>query len=64
MRNCDQAVTSMACVLNQPVDMRAVRERIAVQFAEMFGVKLVEMTREELEARLREVEKGTQTSAD
>jgi lipoate-protein ligase B len=48
----DKPVTCMARVLKQPVDMRAVRERVAARFAEVFTVELIEITREELEARL------------
>ncbi len=48
----DKAVTSMARVLNQPMDMRAVCARVAARFAEVFGAEMAEMTREELEARL------------
>lgn len=45
-------VTSMARVLPRALDARAVRERVAARFAEVFGARLREMTREELEARL------------
>ncbi len=48
----DKAVTSMARVLKHPIEMRAVRERVAARFAEVFEVELVEMAREEVEARL------------
>ena len=48
----DKAVTSMARVLNRPIDPRAVRERVAAQFGEVFGAEPVEMPREEFEARL------------
>ncbi|MBI3913223.1 MAG: lipoyl(octanoyl) transferase LipB [Chloroflexi bacterium] len=48
----DKAVTSMAWVLKHPVEMRAVRERVAARFAEVFDVELVEVTREEVEARM------------
>ncbi len=49
----DKAVTSMTRVLNQPIDMHAVRERVATQFAEVFGAEVVEVTREELETQLK-----------
>ena len=45
----DKAVTSIARVLNQPIELRAVRERVAARFAEVFGVELIEVTREGLE---------------
>ncbi|MEW5719967.1 MAG: lipoyl(octanoyl) transferase, partial [Chloroflexota bacterium] len=48
----DKAVTSIARVLNQPIEMRAARERVAARFAEVFDVELREVTREELEKRL------------
>ena len=48
----DKAVTSMARVLNRQVDPGAVRERVAARFAEVFGAELVELPREEFEARL------------
>lgn len=48
----DKAVTSMARVLNRPIEMRAVRERVAARFAEVFGVELEEISREEVEARV------------
>ena len=48
----DKSVTSVARVLKQPVDMCAVRERVAARFAEVFAVELIEITREELEAHL------------
>ena len=49
----DKAVTSMARMLNRPVDSRAVRERVAARFGEVFGAELVEIPREEFDARLR-----------
>ncbi len=49
----DKAVTSMARVLNHPVDPRAVRERVAARFGEVFGAEMVAMPREEFEARLK-----------
>jgi lipoate-protein ligase B len=48
----DKGVTSMARVLQQPVEMRAVRERVAAQFAHVFGVELIEVSPSELESRL------------
>jgi lipoyl(octanoyl) transferase len=51
----DKAVTSMARFLNQPVDMRAVRERVAFRFGQVFGAEMIEITHTELEARLSEV---------
>ncbi len=48
----DKAVTSMARVLNHPVDPRAVRERVAARFGEVFGAEMIEVPREEFEARL------------
>ncbi|HEX7592881.1 MAG TPA: lipoyl(octanoyl) transferase LipB, partial [Anaerolineae bacterium] len=48
----DKAVTSMARVLNRPVDPRAVRERVAARFGEVFGAEMVEVPRDEFEARL------------
>lgn len=50
----DKAVTSMARMLapRESVEMRAVHERIAARFAEVFDVEMVEVTRGELEERL------------
>lgn len=48
----DKAVTCMTRVLNQPIEMRAVRERVAARFAEVFNVELIEVTRTELENEL------------
>jgi len=48
----DKSVTSIARVLNKPIEMRAARERVAARFAEVFGVELIEMTRAELEQKL------------
>ncbi len=48
----DKAVTSMARVLGLPVEMRAVRERVAARFAEVFEVEWVEISPEELGERL------------
>ncbi len=58
----DKAVTSMAHVLHRQIDMRAVRERVAARFAEVFGAELVEISREELRARLNEIEPSTVTA--
>ncbi len=52
----DKAVTSMARLLKQPMNMRAVRDRVAVRFAEVFGAELTRLTPAELETRLRETE--------
>jgi lipoate-protein ligase B len=52
----DKAVTSMARVLNQPIEMRAVRERVAARFAEAFGVELGELAPNEFQERLRQAE--------
>jgi lipoyl(octanoyl) transferase len=59
----DKAVTSMARVLDRTVGMRDVREHVAAQFAEVFGTELVEISREEFEARLREVELSPTTAS-
>lgn len=48
----DKAVTSMARVLNRAVDPREVRERVAARFGEVFEAEMVEMPREEFEARM------------
>ena len=48
----DKQVTSMTRLLNRPLDMREVRERVAARFAEVFGAELVEVTKEELEERV------------
>jgi lipoate-protein ligase B len=48
----DKAVTSMARILSESVEMRAVCERVAARFAEVFDVEMIEMTREEFEERL------------
>jgi lipoate-protein ligase B len=48
----DKAVTSMTRVLNAPIEMRAVRERVAARFAEVFGVQLSEISPAELEKAL------------
>ena len=51
----DKAVTSMARVLKQPVDMRAVRQCVAARFGEVFGAELVEVPSEEFQARLEKI---------
>ncbi len=48
----DKAVTSMARVLQHPVDMRAVRESVAAHFASVFDAELIELPPDELMARL------------
>jgi lipoate-protein ligase B len=48
----DKAVISMARALNHPVDPHAVRARVAARFGEVFGADLVEIPREEFDARL------------
>lgn len=53
----DKAVTSMARILKQPVEMLAVRERVAAHFAQVFGVELADISREKLEERLAEIER-------
>lgn len=50
----DKAVTSMVKVLQKPIEMGAVRQRVAAHFASAFGIDLRETTREELEERLAE----------
>ncbi len=52
----DKAVTSMARVLKKPMDMRAVRDRVAARFSEVFNAELTRLAPAELEKRLREVE--------
>ncbi|MBI3536993.1 MAG: lipoyl(octanoyl) transferase LipB [Chloroflexi bacterium] len=52
----DKAVTSMARVLNRAIDMRDVRARVAARFADVFDVELKEITRAELEDRLKELQ--------
>jgi len=54
----DKAVTSMARVLNQSMDLRAVRERVAARFGEVFGAEMIEVPREEFESRLNEIAPG------
>ncbi|MFQ6058441.1 MAG: lipoyl(octanoyl) transferase LipB [Anaerolineae bacterium] len=44
----DKAVTSMRRVLGQPVDLSAVRRRLAQRFGEVFGVTLEEVTLKDL----------------
>jgi len=48
----DRAVTSMARLLNRPVDPRAVRERVAARFGEVFGAEMLPVPHEEFQARL------------
>jgi len=48
----DKAVTSMARVLNRPIDMQAVRQCVAEKFGEVFGAEIVEISSEEFHARL------------
>ncbi len=52
----DKAVTSMARLLQRPIDVREVRRSVAARFAEVFDVDLVDISPEELEARLAAVE--------
>ena len=51
----DNTVTSMTRALNQPIEMRVARERVAARFAEIFGVELIEVTHRELERQLRAI---------
>lgn len=51
----DKQVTAMARVLGQAMDPRAVRERVAARFGEVFGAEMIEVPREEFEARLNEL---------
>ena len=51
----DKAVTSMTCILNRPLDMRAVRERVAARFGEVFDAEMIEIPPEELQARLEKI---------
>lgn len=48
----DKGVTSMVRVLNTPIEMRAVRERVAARFSEVFNVALMSVTRAGLEQKL------------
>lgn len=57
----DKAVTSMARVLQHPVDMVAVRERVALQFGKVFGAEMVRVTAEEFYAALEEAEQPSPT---
>ncbi len=52
----DKAVTSMARVLNHSVDFHAVREHVAARFGQVFGAGIVEVAREEFDARLDRVQ--------
>lgn len=49
----DDLVTSMSAVLGQPLEMAQVRARVRHHFAQVFGVTLQEVSREELEAELK-----------
>jgi lipoate-protein ligase B len=51
----DKAVTSMARVLQAPVDADKVRTSVATRFGEEFGAELVQVSGEELRARLESV---------
>jgi lipoyl(octanoyl) transferase len=51
----DKAVTSMARVLNHPVETAAVRACVAARFAEVFGAELLEISPEEFRTRLTQV---------
>jgi len=48
----DKPVTSMARVLNRPIDPRAVREIVAVRFGEVFGAEMIEISVEQFEKEL------------
>jgi len=50
----DKQVTSMARVLNRPIEMRVVRERIAARFGEVFDAEMTEIAQEEFQARMEE----------
>ena len=52
----DKTVTSMARALHRPVDPRAVRERVAARFGEVFSAEMLELPREVFEARLEQAE--------
>jgi len=52
----DKSVTSMARVLKKPVEIRAVRERVAAHFERVFDAALVDISREEIEQRLNATE--------
>jgi len=51
----DKAVTSLRRVLNRPIEMRTVRERVAARFGEVFGAEMIELSRNELFAQLEVV---------
>jgi len=51
----DKAVTSLRRVLNRPIEMRTVRERVAARFGEVFGAEMIELSRDELFAQLEVV---------
>ncbi len=57
----DKAVTSMARVLEQPIDMQTVRASVAAQFGRVFGAEVVPITQEEFSARLQEAEQPAQS---
>lgn len=48
----DKAVTSMARVLNRSIDMRAVRERVAARFGEVFDAEMIPLAPAEFQNRL------------
>ena len=48
----DKAVTSMARVLNRPIDLQKVRRCVAEKFGAVFGAEIVEISSEEFQARL------------
>lgn len=52
----DKSVTSMARVLSQPAEMRAVRERVTAHFERVFDARVVDISRPEIEARLNATE--------
>ena len=54
----DKPVTSMARVLNQSMNLRAVRERVAARFGEVFGAEMIQVPREEFESRLNKIAPG------
>lgn len=49
----DKAVTSMRRVLNRPIEMHAVRERVAARFGEVFGAGMIEISPGEFQAQLK-----------
>lgn len=54
----DKAVTSMRRVLNRPIEMRTVRERVAAHFGEVFGAEMVELSPEEFQSQLEKITPG------